>query len=213
MLDHVTQVLPAFLLACVALAAMPGPATALFLHRTLRDGRPAGFAAVAGNEIGLFCWTLAGGAGLSALLVANAVLFDAMHVVGAGVLIVLGVQAIRGARDPGGDGAPPLDVVKGRGPNAAFRAALLSMAANPKAAVFAISFFPQFLPRHGPLLEVVLVLALIQVTLDTAWCLGIVLLADRARPMLRRAAIRRRIERVLGTVLLALGIELALGTR
>ena len=212
-MSHVLHVLPAFLLACVALAALPGPATALFLHRTIRDGRSAGIAAVAGNELGLFCWTVAGGAGLSALLVANAVLFDAMHLIGAGVLITLGVQAMRSRGQHAAADVASIAPVRHRGPGAAFRASLLSIAANPKAAVFAISFFPQFLPRHGPLLEVVLALAVIQVTLDTVWCVGIVLLADRARPLLRRAAIRRRIERVLGAVLVALGIELAIDTR
>ncbi len=212
-MSHVFHVLPAFLLACVVLAALPGPATALFLHRTIRDGRSAGVAAVAGNELGLFCWTVAGGAGLSALLVANALLFDAMHVIGAGVLIVLGIQAIRARNQDEEAAVASLVPARGRGPGAAFRASLLSIAANPKAAVFAVSFFPQFLPRHGPLLGIVLALAAIQVTLDTVWCLGIVLLADRARPLLQRVAIRRRIERVLGAVLVALGIELAIDTR
>ena len=212
-MSHVLHVLPAFLLACVVLAALPGPATALFLHRTIRDGRSAGVAAVAGNELGQFCWTVAGGAGPSALLVANAVLFDAMHLIGAAVLIALGVQAIRARGQETETEVASLAPVRGRGPAAAFRASLLSIAANPKAAVFAISFFPQFLPRHGPLLGIVLALAAIQVTLDTVWCLGIVLLADRARPLLQRVAIRRRIERVLGAVLVALGIELAIDTR
>jgi threonine/homoserine/homoserine lactone efflux protein len=170
-------------------------------------------AAVAGNELGLFCWTVAGGAGLSALLVANAVLFDAMHLIGACVLVWLGGQAIRSRGQDDDRDASRLMVARGRGPGAAFRASLVSIAANPKAAVFAVSFFPQFLPRHGPLLEVVLVLAVIQITLDTVWCLGIVLLADRARPLLQRVAVRRRIERLLGAVLVALGIELAIGTR
>jgi threonine/homoserine/homoserine lactone efflux protein len=68
--QHVIDVMPAFLIACVILAALPGPATALFLHRSIRDGRAAGLAAVAGNEIGIFAWTLASGAGLSVLLMA-----------------------------------------------------------------------------------------------------------------------------------------------
>jgi threonine/homoserine/homoserine lactone efflux protein len=76
MVDHLPAILPAFLLACVVLAALPGPATALFIHRTVRDGRRSGLAAVAGNEIGLLMWLLAGGAGVSALLAANRVLFD-----------------------------------------------------------------------------------------------------------------------------------------
>ena len=42
---HVLAVLPAFLLACLAVAALPGPSTALFLHRTVRGGRAAGLAA------------------------------------------------------------------------------------------------------------------------------------------------------------------------
>ena len=56
MLAHLLDILPAFLVASVILAALPGPATALFLHRSVRDGRKAGLAAVAGNEIGVCGW-------------------------------------------------------------------------------------------------------------------------------------------------------------
>jgi threonine/homoserine/homoserine lactone efflux protein len=100
-LRHVLAVLPAFLLACLAVAALPGPSTALFLHRTVRDGRAAGLAAVAGNEIGVFCWALAAGAGLTGLLRANRWLYLALHVVGAVVLVYLGVSAWRSARRQG----------------------------------------------------------------------------------------------------------------
>jgi threonine/homoserine/homoserine lactone efflux protein len=171
---------------------------------------------VAGNEIGLFLWLLAGGAGLSALLTANRVLFDAMHLLGAVILVILGWGAWRGARSSAGhvtsasSFAPRLR--GGRTSGSAFRASLLSIAANPKAAVFAVSFLPQFLPRHGALLPTVLVLVTIQVTLDTLYCCGIVLLADRARRFLERARIRQRIERGLGLVLIGLGCEFALET-
>ncbi len=216
MVDHVLHVLPAFLLACLALAVLPGPATALFLHRTLRDGRRAGIAAVAGNEIGVFCWAVSGGAGLSVLLAANRMLFDGLHVIGAVVLIALGVQAWRSSGQGDEDGfgtALTSRLPRGRGPGAAFRASLISIAANPKAAVFAVSFFPQFLPRSGPLLPTVLVLASIQVILDTAWCTGLVLAAGRARHWLSRSAVRRRIERGLGAILIVIGVELATETR
>jgi threonine/homoserine/homoserine lactone efflux protein len=216
MLHHVLAILPAFLLACLVLAALPGPATALFIHRTARDGRRAGLAAVAGNEIGLFLWLLAGSAGLSALLTANRLLFDTMHIVGAFVLVALGFQAWRSARHSGAEDALASSLTArpraGRSPRSAFRASLLSIAANPKAAVFAISFLPQFLPRHGALLPTALVLITIQVTLDTLYCCGIVLLADRARRFVARATIRRRIERGLALVLVALGCEFALET-
>jgi threonine/homoserine/homoserine lactone efflux protein len=200
----------------VAVAALPGPSTALFLHRTVRDGRKAGLAAVAGNEIGVFCWALAAGAGLTALLRANAVLFAAMHIAGAAVLVYLGVSAWRSARREEGEfgEALRLRLPAGRTPAASFRASLVTIAANPKAAVFAFTFFPQFLPRHGPVLGAAAALAAIQVlVIDAPYCAMIVLLASRARSWLSRATIRRRMERALGATLVCLGIDLAAATR
>lgn len=171
---------------------------------------------MAGNEIGVFCWALAAGAGLTALLRANAVLFAGMHVVGAAVLVYLGVTAWRSARREEGDfgEALRLRLPAGRTPAASFRASLVTIAANPKAAVFAFSFFPQFLPRHGPVFATAAILAAIQVVVvDGPYCAMIVLLASRARNWLSRPAIRRRLERVLGATLICLGIDLAAATR
>jgi threonine/homoserine/homoserine lactone efflux protein len=215
-IEHVVEVLPPFLLACLAIAALPGPATALFLHRTIRDGRAAGMAAVAGNEVGVFCWALAGGAGLSALLAANRVLFDGLHVLGGVVLVGIGVRAYRTARaDTRSDsGEAVADApTRGRDPSGAFRASLISVAGNPKAAVFAISFFPQFLPRTGAVVPTVLVLATIQVVIDTIWCVSLVMIAARARAWFTRGGVRQRIERTIGVILIALGLELAADTR
>src|SRR5262249_8843903 len=181
---HVLAVLPAFTLACLAVAALPGPATALFVHRTVRDGRAAGLAAVAGNEIGVFGWALAAGAGLTALLQANRVLVQALPLVGGLVLVFLGGAARRAVRRPGA--WPAAWLSSGRSPMAAFRASLVSIVANPKAAVFAFSFFPQFLPRHGTVFATSVVLAVIQLVIDTTYCAGIVLLAVRVRPWLSR---------------------------
>lgn len=182
----------------------------LCLHRALRDGRAAGLAAVAGNEIGLFGWALAGGARLSVLLAANRVLSDAFHIAGGLVLAVLGMRAWRGARRAGADEvAVAGGLPGGRTPGAAFCASLVSIAANPKAAVFAITFLPQFLPNDGPLLPALVALASIQVLVDSAWTAGLVLLADHAGAVWRRVAVRQRIERILGAILILLGLELA----
>jgi threonine/homoserine/homoserine lactone efflux protein len=52
---------------------------------------------------------------------------------------------------------------------------LLSIAANPKAAVFAFAFYPEFLPRHGPVLATTLAMATFQVVVIGApYCAGIV---------------------------------------
>jgi threonine/homoserine/homoserine lactone efflux protein len=51
------------------------------------------------------------------------------------------------------------------------------------------------------------------VVIDAPYCAMVVLVADRIRPWLSRAEIRRRMERVLGAIPVALGIELAATTR
>jgi threonine/homoserine/homoserine lactone efflux protein len=149
---------------------------------------------------------LAGGAGLSMLLTANKMLSLALHVVGAAVLVWLGISAWRSAKHPA-DVEVPLPP-RGRTPAAAFRAALVSIAANPKAAAFGIVVLPQFLPKTGPVLPTLLALAVIQLVVDTSWCVGVVLAAHRARNILGRVHIRRRIERVMGAALVALGVGL-----
>jgi threonine/homoserine/homoserine lactone efflux protein len=58
-----------------------------------------------------------------------------------------------------------------------------------------------------------LALASVQLVIDTTYCVGIVLLASRARRWLSRATIRRRLERALGATLIALGLDLAAATR
>ena len=80
--------------------------------------------------------------------------------------------------------------------------------------MFACTFFPQFLPRRGFVLGAASALAAVQVlVIDGPYCAMIVLLASRARSLLSRAAIRRRMERALGTMLVCLGIDLAAATR
>ena len=142
---------------------------------------------------------------------ANRALSVALHVIGAAILIWLGVSAWRNAKLPAAVEIrlPP----RGRTPAAAFRAALVSIAANPKAAAFGIVVLPQFLPSSGPVLPTLLVLAAIQLVIDTAWCAGVVLAADRARELLSRTHIRRRIERVMAAILMALGLGLAADAR
>jgi threonine/homoserine/homoserine lactone efflux protein len=55
--------------------------------------------------------------------------------------------------------------------------------------------------------------ALVQIVIDGTYCAVVVLLASRARRWLSRAQVRRRLERVLGATLIALGLDLAAATR
>ncbi|MDI3389504.1 LysE family translocator [Streptomyces sp. B-S-A8] len=209
----------AFLGACTLIAASPGPSTILIIKQSLQSRR-AGFLTVLGNETGVFLWGVVAACGLSALLAASQLAYDVMRVLGAIVLVVFGVQTLwqarrrRGARAVGDgaaegaeDGEWRTTVRSGR---ASYSGGLLMNLANPKAAVFAMSFLPQFVPKGAPELPTMIALAAIWAVCEVAyygvyvWCVG------RMKAVLSRSGVRRRLEQVSGGVLLLLGVRLAL---
>lgn len=89
--------------------------------------------------------------GLTALPAASQIAYDIMRIVGAVVLVVFGVQTLRNARRHKGAGAAD-DGWQGtrKSGRASYRDGLLLNLANPKAAIFAMSFLPQFVPAGAP---------------------------------------------------------------
>ncbi|MEU1185106.1 LysE family translocator [Streptomyces sp. NPDC005820] len=205
----------AFLGACTLVAASPGPSTVLIVKQSLRSRR-AGFLTVLGNETGVFVWGVVAAFGLTTLLAASELAYDVMRVVGAIVLVWFGVQALRQARRvrrDGDDAAGATDwTTEERGGRASYRAGLLLNLANPKAAVFALSFLPQFVPEGAPHLPAMVGLAALWAVYEVGYYGLYVWFVGRMRTVLSRAGVRRRLEQVSGGVLLLLGVRMALET-
>ncbi|MGC7098079.1 LysE family translocator [Amycolatopsis lurida] len=194
--------LAAFLLSSFVLALVPGPATALLVRQSVH-GKRAAFAVVAGIEAGVLVWAVAAALGISVLLTASEIAYQTLRIIGVCVLLWLGFQALRGSR-----AAAPEPPTAGSG----FRAGLLINLANPKLGVFAVSFLPQFVPA-GPGHQCdLLLLAALFVVVDTIWYSLIASVLSRFTAWLRRAEIRRRLERLTGVVLIGLGVRLAFDT-
>ena len=101
--------LPAFLLAVLLISASPGPAMALIFRRAALRGLRGAVPTVLGLEAGLYVWALFAGAGFAALVAASEVAYLVLRIVGAVVLLYLGVKAWRAAwRDRGVAAAGPL---------------------------------------------------------------------------------------------------------
>ncbi|GGS65256.1 LysE family translocator [Nonomuraea spiralis] len=199
----------AFIGACFLVAMVPGVSTAIILRQTLRSGRGSGFAATVGNETGILLWGLAAAFGLSALLVASQVAYDVMRVTGAVVLVVMGVQALWQARK----GSPPVEVEAVAGLRGAYLAGLGTCMANPKAAVFAMSFLPQFVPAGQNVPLTLVTLAVVWVLVDTVWYGLLIWTVAKAKAFLGRPSVKRRLEQISGVVLIALGVRLVLEAR
>lgn len=217
--------LPGFLLAVLLISASPGPAMALILRRAALQGFRATVPTVLGLELGIYLWAIMAGAGLAALVAASEAAYLVLRVVGAAVLIYLGVQSWRAAlRDrvrrtdataTADEVAAGADVVAADGRSGwwAFGEGVVVQLANPKAAVFMFAFYPQFVPADQPLLATTAVLAAFQVVLETGFYLSLAALVGSAKGWFSRPVIRRRLNAVSGSVLIALGLRVAATSR
>jgi threonine/homoserine/homoserine lactone efflux protein len=208
--------LPAFVVAVFLISASPGPAMALILRRAALRGFRGAVPTVLGLEAGLYMWALLAAAGFAALVAASEVAYVVLRVAGAAFLIVLGVRAWRAAwlqrRGARAEVPEPGPVPHARG-WAAFGEGAVVMLANPKAAIFMIAFYPQFVPADMPLFATTAVLALLQVVLESGFYLALAAGVARAGGWFRRPRIRARLEAVSGTVLVGLGLRVAATAR
>jgi threonine/homoserine/homoserine lactone efflux protein len=206
--------LPAFVAAVFLISASPGPAMALILRRAALRGFRGAVPTVLGLEAGLYVWALLAAAGFAALVAASEVAYLVLRVAGAAFLIFLGVRAWRAAwqQRRAAEVPEPAPISGARG-WAAFGEGFVVMLANPKAAVFMIAFYPQFVPADMPLFATTAALAALQVVLETGFYLALAAGVARAGGWFRRPRVRARLEAVSGTVLVGLGLRVAVTAR
>jgi len=191
----------AFIGVAVVVIVTPGQDTALTIRNTLTGGRRAGVRTAAGVVCGQAVWALAASAGVAALLVASEPAFVALKLAGAVYLVFLGGQAllaaVRGQADVhrGGSAASGRELRQG----------LLSNLGNPKMAVFFSSLLPQF----GDSFPALLGLGLLFCALTMIWLTAYATAVARAGDVLRRPRVRRTIDAITGTALVAMGVRLA----
>jgi threonine/homoserine/homoserine lactone efflux protein len=199
-----------FCVACVALAATPGPNMLFLVSRTLAQGRAAGFVSLAGTSSGFALHAVAAALGLTALLAAVPVAFEVVRVAGALYLAWLAIVTWRAS-----DEADPR-VTAPRVANAAmYRQGLLTSLLNPKLAVFQLALFPQFVdPARGSVLAQGLVLAVTQLVIVIAGDSACVFAATGARRWFAaRPGFSRWSKRALAGVFAALAARLAVQAR
>jgi len=199
-----------FCVACVALAATPGPNMLFLVSRTLAQGRSAGFVSLAGTSTGFAVHAFLAALGLTALLATVPLAYDIVRIAGAVYLAWLAIVTWRSASDR--DAA----VVAGHeSPRRMYRQGLVTSVLNPKLAMFQLALFPQFIdPSRGHLLLQSLVLAVTQLVIVIAGDSLCVAAASSARAWFaRRPGWSRWSKRALAGVFGALAARLAVESR
>lgn len=185
------------------LAAIPGPDVAVVSRYALLEGRKAGLRATAGVVGGLLAWAALVVVGLGALLAASGGVYDAVRLVGAAFLVMLGLRQLwfsRSSAESRATGVPR---------RSAWRAGLLTNLLNPKVAVIYTALLPTLVPRQQAGMLSLAMLALIHMALSFAVLTAYSHLFARFRKLLTRPKMRAWVERVTGTVLVAIGIRVA----
>ena len=198
-----------FLATAIVLLLVPGPAVLYVVTRSIEMGRGGGLASVAGITTGTFVHVTLATAGISSLILASRVAFDAVKYVGAAYLLLLGLRRLlgRGLDEPDAQAAP-------RTRRRAYTQGVVVNLTNPKTIVFIFAFIPQFVDpqaRHAWLQVLVLGLsfALLGCLSDSVYAVAAGTVADRLRGSAGIARVQRWVG---GGVLVGLGILAAVWT-
>lgn len=196
-----------FAVACLALTATPGPDMLLIASRSASQGRAAGFATLAGIQVGTYCHALAAAFGLSQLFVMVPLAYDLVRWAGAAYLLYLAWKTFRSegtALAPTG-GLQPVPI------RTVFVQGLLTNLLNPKMALFVLALFPQFVaPEAGSVALQIMVLATIINLFGIVVNGAVILAASRlGRVFTGRGRWRRLPQILLGTVFAGLALRLA----
>jgi threonine/homoserine/homoserine lactone efflux protein len=195
-----------FIATCLALLAIPGPAVLYIVSRSIDQGRTAGLLSAAGVTSGTLVHIAAAAIGLSSLVLASAVAFDAVRYAGAAYLVLLGLRRLltRHTDELGEDRAP-------RSLRRIYTQGIVVNLLNPKTIVFIFAFIPQFVDVEAGHVWVQIVLlgltlAALGLLSDSLYAIVAGSIADR----LRGSRTVARFERWFGGgILVGLGVAAA----
>ena len=191
-----------YFLVVFGVVILPGMDMAFVLGSALVGGRRAGLAAVAGIVTGGFCHVAMGALGIATLLAVAPAAFNVMLLAGAAYVAWIGLSLLRSGT--------ALSAAAGTAssPGKCYRQAVATSLLNPKAYVFMLAVFPQFLrPAEGSIAAQAVALSAITAATQAGVYGGLALAAARTRSWLEaRPARGARVGRAVGVVLVLAAI-------
>lgn len=199
-----------FLSAAFLLNISPGTDMLYLISKTMSHGKKTGIVTVFGLGTGAMVHTVFVALGISVIISTSIVAFNILKYIGATYLFYLGIKAIFS----GGIkiDKPEKSINNQSGIKAYYQAVLVDVL-NPKVAIFFMAFLPQFY-RENNLSRIIqfLILGLIIILIGFVVETVIVLASDKISKILRESKyISKILDKILGTVLIGLGIKLAFG--
>jgi len=193
----------AFVIAGTIIAISPGSGAILSMSHGLAYGVKKASATVLGLQLGLILVLVIAGAGVGSLLLASALAFTVVKVVGALYLIWLGISQWR-ARAEASD-VPTAGLAIHPTFGRRVMTGFLTNATNPKGIIFMVAVLPQFIAQDAPVLPQLAILGATMVTIDTTVMHGYALLASSMQRWFRDPRAVKMQNRFFGAVLVVVG--------
>lgn len=175
-----TQNLWLFFILLFGIIIVPGMDMLFVLSNALTGGRRAGLTATSGIMMGGMAHTIIGAIGVGVILELAPSFLTVLLFAGAAYMAWIGLTLIRSSIT--------VDAVTGthsRSPWIAFRQGAVTCLLNPKAYLFTMSVYPQFLkPQYGPLWSQAVVIGILTVLTQLGIYGGLALLAGQSRDFL-----------------------------
>ncbi len=205
-----TTTLAGFAAVALAMVLTPGPNMAYLVSRTICQGRAAGLVSLGGVGIGFVVYVLLAAFGITALLFAVPLAYDALRIAGA---LYLGWMAWNALR-PGGASPFQLRNLPADSHRRLFSIGMLTTLLNPKVAARYLSLLPQFIdPAAGHVLGQTVILGMTQIAISLTVNALIVLTAGAVAAFLAGRPFWTLVQRwLMGTVLAALAVRMAIDT-
>lgn len=187
--------------------ASPGPDFAIVVRESVAFGRRAGIFTALGVGAGIFVHVAYSLLGIGLIVSQSIVLFNALKWLAAAYLLYIGIKALR---------AKPADPARAelslepsaRSAHAAFATGFVTNGLNPKATLFFLSLFTVVIDPHTPLgvqagYGIYLALA------TALWFCLVAMLFSQPRVRAGFTRLGHWFDRLMGAVLVGLGIKLA----
>ncbi len=192
----------AFAVAAEILLLIPGPTILLVVAYSLSHGRTATLPLVTGVGLGDLTAMVFSFAGLGLLLSRVSELFFILKWAGAFYLVYLGIQLWR---SPSTSMEWSEDKRSSQTHGGMFWHAWVTTTLNPKSIVFFLAFLPQFLNPESDFMVQIIVLGSTFWVLAVINAMGYAWLASKLSESLQNPLVKRRLNRVGGSLLLGAG--------
>ena len=206
------EILVAFVVATSIFAYMPGPSTLYAAAQTIARGRRAGWFAALGIHIGGYVHVLAAAVGLSILFQAIPILYLGLKFTGAAYLIWLGISMFLTKAET----ATKPQVAGQKSARRAFWESVSVEVLNPKTAIFYVAFLPQFADPSAAFpiwVQLIILGTVVNIMFSSADAICVIL-ADKVTTLIKASTSANRVaHKIGGSVLVALGVNLALDRR